>query len=246
MIRMLHVLFRSFLDLFRPRMLMLLFLPPIAALLFWGLFAYFFWDQLLVFSQFFSQRFLFTQEIPPWLIEWFSVTPEGVATFLAGMMAIALVIPLTFLTSVLLTSVLVMPVVLQYMGKVLPEIEKKGSSMLIASTGNLIKASLIYLVLWVLTLPLWAIPGMSFAIPLLLNGYLNYRLFVFDSLGDYASPEEIQSLLRKKKIDFLLMGVIVSALLLFPPLFFIVPIYSALCFARLTLLELQEFRQEHP
>lgn len=243
MIRILQVLFRAFLDLFRPRFLALVLLPPVVSLLFWGLLAWVFWSQLLAVSQTWSQKFLFNQEIPAWVLEWFAVTPEGVTTFLAGMMVVLLIIPLTYLSSVLLTSLIVMPVVLKYMGLVFPDLEKKGSSAFVASTGNLVKCSVIYLILWLLTLPLWAIPGMSFAIPLLLNGWLNYRLFVSDSLGEYADSNEIRMLLKRRKVDFLLFGVIVSALLLFPPLFFVVPIYAALGFTRFALLELQDLRK---
>lgn len=246
MIRIFHILFKSFIDLFRPRFLVLLLLPPVAALLFWGGLAYYFWDQLLIFSQAFGGRFLFTQEIPAWALEWFSVTPEKVTTFLAGFMAVILILPLTFLTSMLVTSILVMPTVIKFLALSFPSLERKGSSLLVASTQNLIKSSVIYLSLWVLTLPLWAIPGMSIAVPLLLNGYLNYRLFVFDALGEYATLSEIQQLQKRKRVDFLLLGVIISLLVLFPPFFLILPIYGALCFTRYALLELQDLRKRTP
>jgi hypothetical protein len=45
-------------------------------------------------------------------------------------------------------------------------------------------------------------------------------------------------------VDFWLLGVITSALVLVPPLFLILPIYSALCFARYSLLELQDYRKK--
>ncbi len=242
MIRLFQALGRSLLDLFNPRMLMLLLLPPVAALLLWGILGYVFWAQILSFAQFFGEKFLFIREIPHWATEWFAVTPDGVATALAGFLALLLILPMTILTSMLVTSVVVMPVVVQYMGKKFPHLEKRGRGVVIASTQNLVISSVLYIVLWLLSLPLWMIPGMSFALPLLLNGYLNYRLFAFDSLADFASPREVKFLMKKKRIDFILMGTIVSALVLIPPLFLILPIYSALCFARYGLMELNFLR----
>lgn len=235
-------LFKSLLDLFHPKMLLLLFVPPLVALGLWGGLGYLFWDELLVLSHQFSQKFLFVQEIPPWMIEWFSVTPETVATGLAIIMAILFLLPMIVLTSMALTSLLVMPVVLSYMKQSFPNLEKRGSGVFVASIKNMVISSVIYICLWVVSLPFWMIPGLGVALPLLLNGYLTYRLFVFDVLGDYASLREIKVLSGRKRVDFLILGVIISALVLFPPLFLILPIYSALCFTRYTLMELQELR----
>lgn len=242
MIRIFQALGRSVIDLFHYKMLLLLFLPPVGSLILWGALGFLFWDQLLVFSHFFGEKFLFIQAIPPWMTEWFSITPSSVTTALAGVLAILLILPLTILTSMLITSVVAMPVVLRFVEAQFPKLEKKGRGAFIASTKNMIVSSVIYLVLWVVSLPFWMIPGLGVALPLLLNGYLNYRLFAFDSLADFASPREIQVLLGRKRIDFLLLGVMTSALVLIPPMFLILPIYSALCFARYALLELQELR----
>ncbi len=243
MLRIFQVLGLALLDLFHPRMLLLLLLPPLVSLFTWTGLGWAFWDRFIQISRMLSGRFLFTSEFPPWIVDWFSVTPDSVATVLAVVVAFLLLIPLVILTSLLITSVVVMPAVLAFMGRSFPDLEKRGSGILIGSAQNLVKASVIYGGLWVLSLPLWMIPGLGVAIPLLLNGYLNYRLFAYDSLGDYASPRELKVLLYRKRLDFLILGVIISALLLVPPLFFILPIYSGLCFARFSLLELQDFRQ---
>lgn len=236
-------LLRSLLDLVHPRMLLLLLIPPLIALVVWGGLGVLFWDRLLEFSHVFSQKFLFTKEMPAWMIEWFAVTPESVAKGLAIVVSILLILPLTILTSMLITSLVVMPVVLKYLGRSFPDLQKRGSGVFVASIKNLIVSSLIYILLWVLSLPFWMIPGLGVALPLLLNGYLTYRIFVFDILGDYASVREIKVLSGRKRVDFLILGVIVSAMVLIPPLFLILPIYSALCFSRYTLLELQELRK---
>ncbi|MEZ0390674.1 MAG: EI24 domain-containing protein [Pseudobdellovibrionaceae bacterium] len=242
MTRLLGAFFRSILDLFHPKMLLLLLVPPLLALFVWGGLGYVFWDELLAFSHSFASKFLFSQEMPRWMVEWFSLTPEAVATGIAVVMALLFLLPMIVLTSIGITSVVVMPIVLSYMQRYYPGLERRGKGILRASIRNLIKSSLIYIVLWVVSLPFWMIPGFSVALPLLLNGYLNYRLFVFDILAEYSTPREIQVIMNRKRVDFLLLGVLTSALFLIPPLFLILPIFSALCFARYTLLELQDLR----
>lgn len=233
---------RAFLDLFRPRMLMLMFVPPVASIVLWGLIGYIFWGPLLGFATFFGQKFLFIQSIPAWMIDWFSITPDGVVTALAGILAILLIVPMAIITSVVMTSLLVMPVVIPYVAKSLPGLEKRGTGIFKASIKNLIKSSVIYAILWIVTLPLWMIPGIGFVVPIVLNGYLNYRIFSYDALGEHATNEEIQMLMKNKRVDFFLMGVIVSAPMIFIVLYLVLPIYGALAFTRLALNELHQQR----
>ena len=236
-------LLTSLVDLFRPRILLLVLVPPLGSILLWGLLGFLFWSQILGVAHIFAEKFLFAQQIPQWMIDWFSLTPATVALVLASGIAVLLIIPLAILTSVIVTSIFVMPVVIAQVGKSFPNLKKSGTGVFRASMSNMIKSSVIYLVLWGLTLPLWAVPGLGFAIPILLNGYLNYRLFVFDSLAEYATEKEIHEILKSKRIDFLLLGVITSMMIVFVVLYLILPVYTALCFTRLSLAELDEHRK---
>lgn len=233
---------RAFLDLFRPKILMLLFVPPILSFILWGGVAYLYWDEILKIAQAYSDRFLFSGDIPTWVIQWLGLTSDSVATAVAAAIAVLLLIPLGLVTSFALTGILAMPVVLATVGRDYSNLEKKGKLKFSSSLKNLILSSLIYLIFWTLTLPLWLVPGLGFALPLLLNGYLNYRLFTYDALADYANRDEIEALLKKHRLDFLILGVILSIPLLFPPFFFILPIYSALVFTRYSLIKLERFR----
>jgi CysZ protein len=223
-------------------MLLLLFLPPFVSLLLWLGLGFVFWDPFLQFAQDLASRFLVSYEIPSWLTTWFSFSNESVATVLAGVMAAIILLPMIFLTSLLITSVVVMPRAISYVRRSFPNVEMRGQGALRASFANLFRSSVIYLVLWFLSLPLW-MTGVGFAIPLFLNGYLNYRLFAFDALVDIASPTELRVIMRKKRIDYLLLGVLTAALVLVPPLFLILPIYTALCFTRYSFLTIQERRR---
>ncbi len=238
----LHALGRGFLDLFRLKIILLLFVPPVLSFLFWAGLAYSFWTEILSFSQAYSDRFLFSAEIPQWILQWLEVTPVGVATALAATVAVLLIIPLGLVTAMALTSMMAMPVVLSLMGERFGNMERKGRVYFSSTLKNIFFSSFIYLFLWALTLPLWLVPGLGFALPLILNGYLNYRLFTFDALADYADKNEIETLMKEYRLDFLLLGVVLSIPLLFLVFYFITPVYSALVFSRYSLMKLEQQR----
>ncbi len=54
---LIRTIFASFIDLFRPRILMLVLIPPLASLALWGVLGFLFWDQILKFSQIFAEKF---------------------------------------------------------------------------------------------------------------------------------------------------------------------------------------------
>lgn len=244
MANLIHSLFRAFLDLFRPRILILLFVPPVVAFAFWGLVAFLFWTPLLGFGAWMASHFLNVQELPKWALEWVPLTPQLIATSVAGIVVFLSVLPLAFLTTLILTSVIVMPVVIRTLEKEYPHLERKGGGVnaFVSNFKNLFKTSVIYMLLWLVTLPLWFLPGMNVAIPLVLNAYLNYRLFLFDALGEFGTLPEIQTLLKTKRTDFFLMGLLTSMVFLFPLSFLIGPVFTALAFTRMAFGELGNLR----
>ncbi len=94
MVRIFQVLWKSFIDLFHPRMLMLLLVPPMASLLLWGLLGYLFWDQIWSLSQSISEKVLFHPEMPKWILEWIKIDKSSIATAIAWSLSFLLIIPL--------------------------------------------------------------------------------------------------------------------------------------------------------
>ena len=84
--------------------------------------------------------------------------------------------------------------------------------------------------------------GIAATVFSLINGYINFRLFAYDALSEHSTKDEIAKFMKSKRLDFLILGILTSALLLFPPLFLVVPLYTALCFTRFAFAELIQFR----
>lgn len=89
-----------------------------------------------------------------------------------------------------------------------PLLEKKRGGTLLQSVAASLGATLVALVLIVLSIPLWLIPPLVMVLPPLIWGWLTYRVFGYDVLAEHASAEERRALLREHRIPMLAMGVV--------------------------------------
>ncbi len=232
-------------DLIRGSILALVFLPGLGAVLFWVTLAAVFWNPIFDFTSGLGFEYLKLNQIPQWVIDFLSLTPERIAKLITLIIVGLSLVPLIILTSLVISSIFVMPVVDRVVSEQFPDIVAHGKDRFVSSVRNSIWASLIYVLLWIGTIPLWIVPGLTVAIPLALNGYINYRIYTYDCLSPYATQEEIQILLSRRRVDFLLLGFIMSTTLILPLMIFIMPIYSGLCFSRLCFLELRDLRAQN-
>jgi hypothetical protein len=73
-------------------------------------------------------------------------------------------------------------------------------------------ATLLALMVMVVTLPLWFVPPFALILPPLIWGWLTYRVMAFDTLADLATPDERRSLLKEHRMPLLTMGVLTGLL----------------------------------
>lgn len=228
---LLRGLTKSIIDLFHPKILILMFIPPVIALIFWGLVAFFSWPYLMAMAG--------------WMISWAPDFLQSTSSFIAVILAIGMVLPLAVVSVLIFTSVLAMPIIVPHVAhKYYPTLQKNNKGALAASLKNALWTGTKYLILWFITLPLWLVPGLSLAVPLVLNAYLNYKLFVYDALSEHGSPSEIADLVQSKRAEFYVLGLITSALMITPIVFLIAPFYAGLTFSHMALGELADQRLE--
>lgn len=218
--------------------------PPAFALLVISVFGYFAFEPLQSLIQGSDWLSRGIAQVSQGWINWSSQDLHWLTIGLFLALFLMIGIPLILILSLTLTSVLAQPMILRLLSTEFPELKKQGVGFR-ASVVNALKVTLAYGALWFLTLPLWIIPGLAFFIPILLNTFLHYRLFTFDSLADHASQSEIKELLKTRKEVFLFLGLFCSLMLMVPLFFLVAPVFSSLAFVRLSLLELTEFRSQH-
>lgn len=240
MSQMFKSLRQAFESLFRLKMLSLVFVPPVISffvilivfIVNWGN-----WINGLV-------GFLAGLRIFDWLQG--TVGLQDLSYWLALIFLILAFIPLVFISALVITSIFVMPVVLKEIEHSdFPNLEKKKGGSVLGSLWNTLFTTVAFVFFFVITLPLWLVPGLQVALPLLLTAWLNKRIFLYDVLQDFASKEERKIIEKNESLSMYLMGTLLALLSYFPFAFFFIPIISALAFTFHGLNALQELRKRN-
>ncbi|MRR50488.1 MAG: hypothetical protein EG825_06175 [Rhodocyclaceae bacterium] len=171
-----------------------------------------------------------------WLTDW-----------AAGFLYLCALAPLAYFTTVLLIGAVALPrmmtvVAARHYADVLPH-----GSMTSAIWGgivNTLKASLIYVGGWLLSLPLLLIPGALLVLPILWTAWMNQRSFRFDALAEHATAAEMTILFRRRAGNLRLAGIATALLTYVPIVNLIAPALAALVFVHLCLGALRRLRQE--
>jgi CysZ protein len=236
---MLLALSRAFVSLLHPRMLWLMVWPVLAALAVWIVLAMIFWGTASQWIDVQIKSFGFVQ----WMM---TVEPLAFAMgYLSTIILIIAFIPLVLVTAVLIVNFFAMPAMLEHVAaSSYPGLARLRGGSVAGSAWNASVAVVAFVVLAVVTLPLWVMPLFWPVLPVLLFAYLNQRVFRYDALSDHASAAEMQAMFRTHRSDFFLLGVIIAVLGYVPVFGFFVPVFGALAFIHYGLHRLQLLRQQ--
>ena len=223
-------------DLREPRVMVLALLPPLVALAVWVALAWAFADD---WARWVAEGISTTPWLT-WLKEW------GLSSILiwgSGIAAFALLAPVMLIAAVLATDILAMPVIVPLVGdRQYPRLERRTGGTVAGSIWNAAKAVVLFVLLWVVTLPLWLTGIGALVLPVLLSAHFNQRLFRYDALAEHASAEEFARILRTSRGDLFLLGILLSLLLTVPLVNLLVPVLSALAFTHYCLARLERVR----
>jgi hypothetical protein len=190
-------LMRSLATLARPRIWLLMVGPGLVALVAWIGLTVFMLDSLIA-------GFIV---VPPmsWLTAWGAVCLAKLFAVLGGWL---LILAATYVTAMLLAAIFVLPLLLNHVAASdYPELARMGKDSVTASTWNSISAALLFIAGWLLTLPLWLIPGVGLVLPLFWMAWLNRRTFTYDALAIHATDEEWRELRRRHAAPLLMLGI---------------------------------------
>ena len=176
------------------------------------------------------------------LVSWGLVWLAHILAYLGGWMAI---FALAYLMASLLAAIVIMPLMLRHLSQgEYRDVAAMGKDSFVAAAVNSIGASLIFIVAWVVTIPLWLIPGFSLLIPLLLMGWLNRRTFAYDALSMHATDGEWASLRAAQKTPLFMLGLTMALLAHIPLVGLLAPALAALAFVHFGLEALRRSRGE--
>lgn len=239
--RVLAAFGRAVLSQLHPKMLALLVVPLLVAIVFWIVSALLVWTPLTGWLQ----GWLFGSGFMERFADWAAGYGLGaLREWIPALIALLLLVPLMFATAVVLIAVFAMPAVIRFLaGGRYRDVARGGSLAVAASAWNAVSASLLFVLGYLVSLPLWLIPPLALIVPWLWWSWLTARTMRFDSLAEHASSEERRIAIALHRREYFLLALLVTALNYVPPLFLVTPVLSALAFGHYSLALLREQRQ---
>ena len=232
---------RALASQFHPRMLALLLAPALAALVLWGLLAWFAWAPL---TAWLTSVFFPGAGVLDWMYAWGPLVGlGGLKGFVIALVAAMLLAPVLLVTTMLITALVCAPVVNRHLANgVYQPMARHGSGAVWGSLGNALWSSALFCAGYLITMPLWLLPPLGVIVPWLWWGWLTARVMRFDSLADHADAQERRMLIESNPRGYLLLGLIVATLNYVPPLFLLTPVLGALAFGHYSFGRLRELR----
>ena len=233
--QILDALGRAFNSLLHPKMLVLTLWPMLLSLLFWLGVCWLFWGSWQGHLQQLSAAYGIETHLMQWGFVW-------LAHWLVMGLLISMLLPAIYVTALIFAAIFAMPVIVKFVSaRDYPDLEMKHGGSFAGGVWHALAAGLLYLLLWIVTLPLWLIPFGALVVPTLLSAWLNRRLFSYDALSEHASEEEYVAVQNAAGGRLFVMGALLGFVHLIPILNFFTPIYIGLaythfCFAQLHLL----------
>lgn len=223
--------YRALRDLGRSGILWQALWPPLAAFLGWSVVAYWTWTPLSAWL---------AGHLPDW--SWMS----WLGSWLAHAAVLLTFAPVIYFTAVLLVAVVALPRMMDIVAAGdYPDVSRHGSTTAAfwGSLGNTLAAGAVFLVGWLLCLPLLLVPGGLLILPLLWSAWLNQRTFRYDVLALHATDAERRTLFAQCGGQFRLAGFLAALAAHVPIANVLAPAFSALLFSHLGLSGLRRLRR---
>ncbi len=236
--RILAALTRGAVSQLQPAMLALLGVPFVVGLAGWAISAWLLWDPL---TQWLQATVFESTGAMRWVAQWL---PKDAGSAVIGvLLTVLLLIPMMFAIAITLIAVFAMPVVTRHLSQGrYRDVARNGSWSVFGSAWNAVSSLALFVVGYLVTLPLWLIPPLAFVVPWFWWSWLTGRLMRFDSLVEHAAPAERAAVIARYRREYLVLGLAVTVLNYIPPLFLVTPVLSALVFGHYSLSRLAESR----
>jgi len=223
-------------DLRQPRVLVVLVLPMLGAIVLWSALAFFFWDAWLEGLAGFLQDGAFGRWIAGHGMRW------TIDTFVFIVVA-ALVLAAVLITAMAATELIAMPLIVSLVAQRFEGLERRKGGTAAGSIANAAIGATVFVLLWIVTLPLWLTGFGALVVPALNSAYLNQRLCRYDALSEHASAGEYREFLARNRARLYGLGLCLAPLYYVPLVNLAAPVFTGLAFAHFCLAELAEMRK---
>jgi len=123
------------------------------------------------------------------------------------LMAIVLLLPLKIGSALLFVGLVAMPAIETYVGKRdFPQLAKAEGGSFFGSLAINLGSVAVFALLWLFTLPLYAVPPVAWLVQAGLWAWVTSRVMSYDALAAHASPAERLALMRRRRPALLAIG----------------------------------------
>lgn len=188
------------------RMLLLTLVPFVFAVVLWGVVLYFGLQPVIdAVQRLFMENEGF--KIAGNLLA--KVGLSSLKTLIVPLIVMWVLLPLMIVSALIFIALFAMPVIVKHVAsRHYPALQERKGGSFWGSLWMGISSILLFVVLWIVTLPLSAIPPLAFLTQMVLWGWLTCRVFSYDALSDHASAQERKDILRLHRWPLLVIGAI--------------------------------------
>ncbi len=146
---------------------------------------------------------------------WFQASGGLLSTLGLGMlkvvvvplMAILLLLPLMIGSSLLFMGIFAMPSIERYVSRrQFPRLAQEEGGSFAGSVWMNLTSVLVFALLWIVTIPLYAIPPLAVVVQAALWGWVSSRVMSYDALAAHASPAERLVIMKQQRWPLLAIG----------------------------------------
>jgi hypothetical protein len=193
-----------------PRVILLSLLPVLLAGAGAFALAWFFWEDAVAGVRIALENSALLGPAMMWLDK---VSGGSFRPVIGPLVVVALSVPVLLITALMLVATVMMPAIVSLVAqRRYPGLERRRGGSWWRGLFNALGATVLALVVLVLTLPLWLIPPLALLLPPLIWGWLTAHTFGYDALSEHASADELRTLKLQCRWHWLGMGVVTGYL----------------------------------
>jgi hypothetical protein len=169
-----------------------------------------------------------------------SVGMDALRTIVVPLLAMLMLLPVMIFTALVFMGVAAMPAIVKHVGaRQFPRLREQGDGTFIGSLKVNLGSFLLFVPLWLLTLPLYVIPPLAVLAQVVLWGWLTSRVMCYDALADHASEAERAAIMHAHRRHLTMIGIVSGAAGVLPGLVWIGgTIFSVLLFPFLAVVSI--------
>lgn len=233
---------RALVSQFHPSMLLAMLLPFLIAFVGAVVMLWLFWTPLTGWLDTQVMDGSYVDSVDQWLV---TVGLFSIKIYLVPLLAILILLPLSGILGLLAAAVFIMPWVLRHLqSREYKGLQRRGSLVATYGWWNAVFITVVFVIGWLVTLPLWLIPFMPLVLPIFWWAFAFSRMLRVDALLEHADATERRFLWKRYNRHYWLLGLCLSLINLIPLAWLLLPTFSALVFAHFSLEALRQLRAQ--